>query len=129
MWFDIKNHKPKYVEQRQAPATTVTPATQTPKKMHRVAEVASVAGGQGGNQKTTAHDADGVARTPEAIEAVWSEATHRAVETRKTMKPPTCARCGQSDWRVSVTEINGRKLHVPCWQAEPREADRRRHAK
>ena len=44
------------------------------------------------------------------------------------MKPPTCARCGESDWRVSVTEITGRKLHVPCWQAETQEAERKRHA-
>ena len=129
MWFDNKAHKPKNADQGQTPATTATTATQTPKTNPRVAEVASVAGGQGGNQKTAAPDADGVARTPEAIEAVWSGAIRRAVEIRKTMKPPTCARCGQSDWRVSVTEINGRKLHVACWQAETREADRRRHAK
>ena len=81
------------------------------------------------NPKSDAPDADGVARTPEAIEAVWSEAIRRAVEIRKTMKSPTCARCGKSDWRVSVTEITGRKLHVPCWQAETQEADKRRHAK
>ena len=64
--------------------------------------------------------------TPEAIERVWSEALRRAVEIRKTMKPPTCAHCGRTDWTVSVTEITGRKLHVACWQAETQEADRKR---
>ena len=43
---------------------------------------------------TDAPDPDGVARTPEAIERVWSEAIRRAVEYRKTQKSPTCAYCG-----------------------------------
>ena len=30
--------------------------------------------------------------------------------------PPTCAACGLSDWTVSVTEPDGRKLHVQCWK-------------
>ncbi len=65
-----------------------------------------------------APDPDGVARTPEAIERVWSEAIRRAVEYRKTQKPPTCAQCGKADWTVSVTEITGRKLHASCWKEE-----------
>ncbi|MBS0122524.1 hypothetical protein [Thetidibacter halocola] len=32
--------------------------------------------------------------------------------------PPTCAACGLADWRVSLTEPDGRKLHVACWQRE-----------
>ena len=77
--------------------------------------------------ESAAPDADGVARTPEAIEAVWSEATRRAVEIRKTQKPPTCAHCGKSEWTVSVTEPTCRKLHVQCWKAEAREAERQRN--
>ena len=73
------------------------------------------------NLKSDAPYSDGVARTPETIEAVWSEAIRRAVEIRKTMKPPTCAHCDRTDWTVSVTDPDGRKLHVVCWQAETRE--------
>ncbi|WP_347268068.1 hypothetical protein [Paracoccus sp. (in: a-proteobacteria)] len=32
--------------------------------------------------------------------------------------PPTCAACGLADCLVAVTDRQGRKLHVPCWQAE-----------
>ena len=83
----------------------------TPKEVLSVKSVLS-------KEHPDAPDPDGVARSPEAIERVWSEATRRAVEYRKTQKPPTCAHCGQSDWTVSVTELTGRKLHVQCWKAE-----------
>jgi len=33
-------------------------------------------------------------------------------------QPPTCAACGLTDWTVSVTEPDGRKLHVACWKGE-----------
>src|SRR6056297_2867320 len=39
-------------------------------------------------------DPDGVARTPEAIEAVWSDAVRRAVEFRRTQPAPTCSSNG-----------------------------------
>lgn len=29
---------------------------------------------------------------------------------------PTCSACGLTDWTVSVTEPDGRKLHVQCWR-------------
>lgn len=63
-------------------------------------------------------DPDGVARTTEAIEAVWSDAVRRAVEFRETQPAPTCARCGLTDWLVAITEPDGRQLHVECWKAE-----------
>lgn len=60
-------------------------------------------------------DTDGVARTPEAIEAVWDDAERSAREYRRNNTPPTCAFCGVSDWTVNLTEPDGRKLHVHCW--------------
>ena len=63
--------------------------------------------------------------TPPAADVrnpLWSEATRRAVEYRRTLTPPTCARCGVTDWLVSITEPDGRKLHVTCWQAETLES-------
>ena len=114
MWFDPTAKLAVLKTERLLRATPATPATQTPEKAPRVAEVAEVARSRGANAKT---DPDGVARTPEAIEAVWSAATRRAVEFRKTQKPPTCAACNQSDWTVSITTPDGRKLHVQCWRA------------
>ena len=32
--------------------------------------------------------------------------------------PPACAACGLSDWTVAVTDKDGRRLHVFCWQRE-----------
>jgi hypothetical protein len=63
-----------------------------------------------------------VARTPEAIERVWSEAMARAREYRHTVTPPTCYLCGKADWTVSLTEPDGRQLHLACWNKsrEPR---------
>ena len=29
-------------------------------------------------------------------------------------EPPTCAVCGVADWRVALTEPDGRRLHVAC---------------
>ncbi len=31
---------------------------------------------------------------------------------------PTCAICGRSDWTVSLTDIDRRRMHVSCWKAE-----------
>ena len=59
-----------------------------------------------------------MARTDEAIEKVWDDALAQAQEYRRTNTPPTCSRCGESDWRVSITEPDGRKLHVKCWAEE-----------
>ena len=127
MWFDQTSIRAIPESERLLPATSATLATHTPEGPPRVAEVASVAGGQGAKPRNdlAAPDADGVARTPEAIEAVWSEATRRAVEIRNTEKPPTCAHCGKSEWTVSVTEPTGRKLHVQCWQVEANDAERK----
>jgi hypothetical protein len=33
-------------------------------------------------------------------------------------EPATCAVCGVADWQVSMTDTDGRRLHVPCWRAE-----------
>lgn len=32
--------------------------------------------------------------------------------------PATCAICGQADWLVGMTDMQGRTLHVRCWKAE-----------
>lgn len=40
--------------------------------------------------------------------------------------PPTCSACGATDWRVAITEPDGRKLHVECWKVE-QEAQLERH--
>lgn len=32
--------------------------------------------------------------------------------------PPTCATCGVTDWKVTMTTRDGRKLHVSCWKME-----------
>lgn len=34
--------------------------------------------------------------------------------SRIPSEPPTCAFCGKADWRVSMTEPDGRKAHVSC---------------
>ncbi|MEO1024688.1 MAG: hypothetical protein AAFX07_03935 [Pseudomonadota bacterium] len=34
------------------------------------------------------------------------------------LAPPTCAVCGVSDWRVSVTAMDGRNFHVECWNRQ-----------
>ena len=34
--------------------------------------------------------------------------------THLPTEPPMCAVCGEQDWRVSVTEPDGRKVHVRC---------------
>lgn len=104
--------------------TDKTDNTPDPAVKPAVKSVLSVKSGDT-DTESDAPDADSVARTPEAIAAVWSESIRRAVAYRKTMKPPRCASCGKFDWRVSVTEIDGRRLHVACWQAETQEADRR----
>ena len=33
-------------------------------------------------------------------------------------QPATCDICGASDWRVAMTDRQGRTLHVRCWKAE-----------
>ena len=32
-------------------------------------------------------------------------------------EPNTCAVCGVADWRVSLTVMDGRNMHVGCWKA------------
>ena len=123
MWFDPKARKAFSKSERLLPATPATTATPKPEKPSRVADVAEVARGRSPETKSDAPDPDGVARTPEAIERVWSEAIRRAVEYREAQTPPTCAHCGATGWDVSVTEFTGRKLHVKCWQAETKGAD------
>lgn len=42
----------------------------------------------------------------------------RPISPHLPQNPPTCAACGKADWRVSVTDMGGRNLHVECWRAE-----------
>lgn len=86
MWFDA--HARLAAIQRGQPATPATSATNTTQRPPNVAEVAGVATQVGStlNDKlmrelgrcakriTDLADPDGVARSPEAIEAVWDHA-------------------------------------------------------
>ncbi len=86
---------------------------QKPDEDHGIGGLGRLGTVTGENQ--TLPDPDGVARTPAAIEAVWDDALRRAREFRLNNTPPTCAFCGVSDWTVSLSDLDGRKLHVQCW--------------
>ena len=35
--------------------------------------------------------------------------------------PAVCAICGRADWTVSLTDTDGRKLHVACYKLQHHE--------
>ncbi|MFK7875859.1 MAG: hypothetical protein AB8B71_08760 [Paracoccaceae bacterium] len=68
-------------------------ATLAPDTPPRVAEVAKVAAPQDLKPKTV----------------------RRSKPLATPQTPPTCALCHAADWTVSLTEEDGRNLHVTCW--------------
>jgi hypothetical protein len=95
MWFDAHAKLAEIATQAPAarPVSQVSQVSQPPeaqKPAFRVASVATVA-------------------TP-------LTATVRAAALPDS--PPTCAACGVADWKVAVTEKEGRTLHVSCCRAE-----------
>lgn len=80
-------------------------------------------------QTPTAPPVSQVSRPPEAQKPAFCVASVATVATPLTAtararaaalpnSPPTCAACGVADWKVAVTEKEGRTLHVSCWRAE-----------
>lgn len=99
MLFDPRAALAEIRKQRSTPATPATPATQTPQNGPYVAKVADVAAPQRPNRIF-------------AEQAVFPE---NDASPKLLMKPATCAVCGQSGWRVSLADTDGRHFHVECW--------------
>lgn len=99
MWFDVK-----------AALANLDPA---PSDTGHVAEVADVA-------RPSAMELfpANVAKVAEVATPSGRE-THGGKQTALPSTPDVCAVCGIADWTVSLTEPDGRKLHVKCWKAEP----------
>ena len=91
------------------------------------AKLNEIAGQPPATSAATARPVSQVSQRPEAQKPALRVASVASVATSLTdaaragalpTKPSTCAACGSADWRVSLTDTDGRALHVACWRAE-----------
>lgn len=96
MWFDASAALTKLGSGRDIDAVSAaTPATIATGRI-RVADVAGVA-----------------ARSERLALNKWG-----ARPAHLPIAPSICAICGDADWTVSLTDMDGRRMHVACWKSQ-----------
>lgn len=103
------------------PANPANPAKQTP----QLADLADLAGRQAAISTPASAPASSRSRQDYPPGAIVHLSKQRPVQDRDgrpvrllPTHPATCAICGEADWLVGMTDMQGRTLHVRCWKAE-----------